>query len=104
MKKKILAGFAAFLIAAGAGMFFYLDAIVSQGIEVAGTSALGTNVSVGSVALSPLSGAGRITDLRIDNPEGLEAESIFELGYVSLDLDLGSLFGDVLEIESVTIA
>ena len=104
MMKKILIGFAVIFVAAGAGAFFYLDSIVSEGIEVAGTRALGTSVSVGSVALSPLNGAGRITELRIDNPEGFDADSIFELGYVSLNLDISSLFSDVIEIESVTIA
>jgi len=104
MTKNILIGVVVILIAVGTGVFFYLDSIVSQGIEVAGTRALGTNVSVESVALSPLNGAGRITNLRIDNPEGFDAASIFELGFVSLNLDIGSLFGDVIEIQSVTIA
>lgn len=104
MIKKILIWFAVIFMVAGAGAFFYLDTIVSQGIEVVGTSALGTNVTVDSVALSPLNGAGSISDLRIDNPEGFNADYIFELGYVSLNLDISSLFSDVIEIESVTIA
>lgn len=104
MIKKIIMLFVALLIAIGAGAFFYLDAIVTSAIEVVGTRTLGTNVSVSSVALSPLGGAGTISDLRIENPEGFIADYIFELGYVSINLVTNSLFTDVIEIQSITIA
>lgn len=104
MIKKIVLLFVAILIAIGAGAFFYLDAVVTSAIEVVGTRMLGTNVTVSSVALSPFSGAGSITELRIENPEGFSADYIFELGYVSVDLATNSLFTDVIEIESITIA
>lgn len=104
MIKKIILPFTAILFAIGAGAFFYLDAIVTSAIEVVGTRMLGTNVTVSSVALSPFNGAGSITDLRIENPEGFDADYIFELGYVAINLDLNSLLTDVIEIQSITIA
>lgn len=104
MVRKILLSLLVLLIMIGAGSYFYLDSIVRRGIEVVGSSVLGTNVTVSAVALSPLNGSGGITDLRIQNPQGFNAEYIFELGYVSINLEINSLLSDVIEIESVTIA
>lgn len=104
MIRKVLLSLLVLLIVIGAGSYFYLDSIVRRGIEVVGSNVLDTNVSVASVALSPLNDNGSITDLRIQNPEGFNAEYIFELGYVSVNLDLNSLLSDVIKIESVIIA
>ena len=104
MIKKILLTFVVLLIAIAAGAFLYLDSIVTRGIEVVGSRVLGTNVTVDSVALSPLGGQGSIADLRIANPAGFNADHVFELGYISLSLDVSSVFNDVITIESITIA
>ena len=104
MIKKIIGLLTLLIVVGVAVLFFYLDALVTRGIEVVGTRVLGTSVSVNSVLLSPLNGSGNISDLRIENPEGYSADYIFELGYVSMNIDVQSVFSDVLVIESVTIA
>lgn len=104
MIRKIALSLLVLLIVIGAGSYFYLDSIVRRGIEAVGSNVLGTNVTVSAVALSPLNGTGGITDLRIENPQGFNAEYIFELGYVAMNLDVNSLLSDVIEIEAVTIA
>lgn len=85
------------------GAYFYLDSLIKSGIEVAGSSALGAAVTVDSVSISPLSGAGTIRGLRIANVEGYSREHALRLGEVSVQLDAASLFSDVVEVDSVNI-
>jgi hypothetical protein len=91
------------LLLAGGGLFFYLDSIVKSGIEVVGSNLLGTVVTVDSVSLSPLSGQGSISGLRVENPEGFESQYAFELDSVLVSIDVNSVFTDAAEIESIVI-
>lgn len=103
MIKKILISVVFLLLLAGGGLFFYLDSIVKSGIEVVGSSVLGTTVTVDSVSLSPLSGQGSISGLRVENPEGFESQYAFELDSVLVSIDVNSVFTDAVEIESIVI-
>ncbi|MEX0962772.1 MAG: hypothetical protein WDZ52_01845 [Pseudohongiellaceae bacterium] len=103
MIKKILFSIVVLLLLVGGGFYFYLDSIVKSGIEVVGTRVLGTTVTVDSILLSPFSGQGTISGLRVENPEGFESQYAFELDSVSVELDVNSLFSDVIEIQSVII-
>lgn len=90
------------LVAVGAGIY-YLDSLVQRGIQVAGSRVLGTEVAIDSVSLSPLSGSGSIGGLSIANPEGFSSPYAFELGEVSVALNVGSLTSDLIEVDSVII-
>lgn len=103
MIKKILISVVVLLLLAGGGLFFYLDSIVKRGIEVVGSSVLGTAVTVDSVLLSPLSGQGSISGLRVENPEGFESQYAFELDSVLVSIDVNSVFTDTVEIESIVV-
>jgi hypothetical protein len=101
--KKTLISVVFLLLLAGGGLFFYLDSIVKSGIEVVGSNVLGTAVTVDSVSLSPLSGQGSISGLRVENPEGFESQYAFELDSVLVSIDVNSVFTDAAEIESIVI-
>jgi hypothetical protein len=103
MIKKILISVVFLLLLAGGGLFFYLDSIVKSGIEVVGSRVLGTAVTVDSVSLSPLSGQGSISGLRVTNPEGFESQYAFELDSVLVNIDVNSVFTDVAVVESIVI-
>ena len=103
MLKKTLISVVFLLLLAGGGLFFYLDSIVKSGIEVVGSNLLGTEVTVDSVSLSPLSGQGSISGLRVENPEGFESQYAFELDSVLVSIDVNSVFTDAAEIESIVI-
>jgi len=103
MIKKILISVVVLLLLAGGGLFFYLDSIVKSGIEVVGSSVLGTAVTVDSVSISPLNGQGSISGLRVENPEGFESQYAFELDSVLVSIDVNSVFTDAAEIESIVI-
>ena len=103
MIKKTLISVVFLLLLAGGGLFLYLDSIVKSGIEVVGSNLLGTVVTVDSVSLSPLSGQGSISGLRVENPEGFESQYAFELDSVLVSIDVNSVFTDAAEIESIVI-
>ena len=103
MIKKILISVVFLLLLVGGGLFFYLDSIVKSSIEVVGSSVLGTAVTVDSVSISPLSGQGSISGLRVENPEGFDSQYAFELDSVLVSINVNSILTDVAEIESVII-
>jgi len=103
MIKKILISLVFLVLLVGGGLFFYLDSLVKSGIEVVGSSVLGTQVTVESVSISPLNGQGSISGLRVENPEGFDSPYAFELESVLVNINVNSVFTDVAEIESITI-
>ena len=84
-------------------MYFYFDSLVKSGIEVVGSSVLGTAVTVEGASVSPLNGQGNISGLRVENPEGYNSQYAFELDSVAVSINVGSVFSDVLEVDSITI-
>lgn len=70
---------------------------------MAGSQVLGTDITVSGVFISPLSGSGTLSDLKVANNEEWESPYAFELGSVSVTVDTGSIFSDVIEIESISI-
>jgi hypothetical protein len=83
--------------------YFYFETIMRRGIEIAGSNALGTAVTVTGVSLSPLSGRGNIRGLSIANPEGFDAPYAIELEALEIELNLRSLFTDVIEINTIVV-
>lgn len=87
----------------GGVVFYYFDALLKGAIEVVGTEVLGTSVTVTSVSVSPLNGRGSISGLRIENPQGFNADYVIELSAILLNINTSTVFSEVVEIESVTI-
>lgn len=102
IKKALISLFLLLLIIGGAG-FYYFDSLVKSGIEVVGSNVLGTEVSVASTLISPLSGTGSISGLQIRNLEEFNSEYIFQMEEVSVNINAGSVLSDVVEVESVVI-
>ncbi len=103
MIKKMVVSIIFLLLLAGGGVFFYFDSVVKTGIEVVGSSVLGTAVTVDSVSISPLNGSGSISGLRVENVETYNSQYAFELDSVSINLNPSSVFSELIEIESMTI-
>lgn len=103
MIRKALIAIVLLLVLLVGAVVYYLDSLVQSGIEVAGSRVLGTPVVVDSVSLLPLTGSGSIAGLTIANPEGFTAPYAFQLGEVSLALNVRSVMSDLVEIDSVII-
>ncbi len=103
MIKNVLISIVLFVLLIGGVAYFYLDSLVTSGIQVVGSQVLGTQVTVDSASISPLTGSGSINGLRIENPEGFDSPYAFELEEVSVALSVSSVFSDVVEVDSVVI-
>lgn len=92
------------LLALGAViLYFSLGSIVKAGLTTVIPKITGTNFEVGSVSLSPLSGALIITNITLRNPEGFKSGSALSVGRVSVSIDTVSLFSDEVHMRSVRI-
>lgn len=102
--KKLLIGLAVLIIGGGLLAYLNFESGIRRGIEIAGSNALGVPVTVTGVNVSPFSGQGSIRGLSIANPQGFDAPYIIELGGVDIDVNVDSLFTDVIEINSILIS
>jgi len=101
--KKLLATIIVLAVAAAGGAFYAFDSLLKSGIETAGSRVLQTGVTVGAVAVSPLSGNGGIQELKIANPAGFSAPYAMELGGLDVGVEVGSVLSDVVVIDHILI-
>lgn len=97
MFKKVLLGLGAIVVLAlivGALFLSNLDSIVQAAVEKYGSEAAGATVELADVELSPSSGMGKLSGLRIQNPEGFELPDAFFLGMIDVQVDMDSVAGD----------
>jgi uncharacterized protein involved in outer membrane biogenesis len=80
-----------------------LDGAIKRGVETIGPKLTKTDVRLGSVSLSVLSGSGTIKGLVVGNPEGFKTPSAISVGTASLSLVPGSLLADKIVVKSVHI-
>lgn len=87
------------------GVVFYLAAerIMKIGIETAGTRALNVGVTIDDVELSILGGKAVIENLTVSNPPGYNIDNLLELGKARVQLDVGSLMGDTVNIDEIML-
>ena len=107
MKRILIAGLAALILAAGAAIWFVysrLDSLVASAIETHGTEIVGAPVRVGSVNIDLTGGRGTIRGLRIGNPDGFSRGDALRLGEIRLDLDAGSVTETPIVINELRIA
>ena len=105
--KKFISGLILVLIVVIASAVYYvltnLDALVKQAIETHGSEATQTAVTVDSVGIDLVNGAGAISGLSIDNPEGFAEGHIFSLGEIRVGIDLESLQQEPYIINEITV-
>lgn len=107
MLKKILLGVVALVVIAGVAFYFLyanLGALIAAAIEKYGSEATQAQVRVESVTLSATSGSGSISGLVVGNPAGFATPSAFELGTISLQVDIATLASNPVVIKEIVIA
>lgn len=104
MKKKYI--FLLVLVAAFAG-FYYLtpsfESIVKQVVHKYGSAVTGTDVNLDGFSLKLADGEGHIGKITVGNPKNYKLKNALELGGISVKVNIKSLTGDVIVIESVEI-
>ncbi len=101
--KKVLLGILVILVVILGGAWIYLDRIAQAAVERGGTRALGVQVTVGSMALSPFSGRFGMDGFRIANPGGFSDQPVIRLDSGRVAVRLGSLFDEVVAIPEITL-
>jgi hypothetical protein len=84
-------------------VFTSLDALVAGAIQYYGTQAIQTEVRVEQVKIGLTEGTASIGELSVANPEGFDAPHAFELGEISVAIDLQSLSAENIVIDEITI-
>ena len=85
---------------AGAGWYIVknINNLAKRGIEAGGQYALGVTTTVDGVSLHPLRGELELEKLKVANPAGFSSPHFVQLGEGELDVSLGSLRSDVIEV------
>lgn len=109
MKKtrRILLALAAFIIvvvlAVGIIAVIAIDAIAKRGVEEGATYALDVPAALGGIDVGILSGSVEMTGLEVSNPEGFPAPHFLALGEGGVEVTLGSLTKDVVNIPELRL-
>ncbi|MCF7972314.1 MAG: AsmA family protein [Phycisphaerae bacterium] len=110
MKKKLARVFAitvtvlvvALLIAFVAVMFF-TNSTVGKAISMGASQALGVDVSLKTVKLSPFRGQMTLDDLVVKNPEGYENQIFLDLKHADIALRTETLLTDTVRVEHMEL-
>ena len=78
-----------------------MDRVVERSFEEGGQELFGSAVSLDDVDVTLLQGKARFEGLTIANPPGYSSKPVLTLGIVEVDLDLSSLDGKIIKIESI---
>lgn len=106
MKKIAMILAALILVILGAFWFLTggaLNDLIKQQIEQVGTKVIEQPVTVNTVDMKLLEGAGTIKGLVLANPSKYTAPSVFSLDEVTLDINLESLTTDLIIIDKIVI-
>lgn len=86
-----------------AGLYFSLDYIVEFGLEVYGSWAAGTRVSVSSVEIDLIKGKGTVNEVVVCAPAGFSGEKALSVKSVNFKLDLQSIRTTPLVVDHVVV-
>ena len=92
-----------FLAAVVATVFIFFDSILMMLITSIGSRITGAEVSLGNVETSFLRGDIKLTDLRIDNPDGFSNSPAIEIASLYLQIDKKTLFDKKVTISDLEI-
>lgn len=85
-------------------LFSSLDSLIKEAVEKYGSEIIQAEVRLNKVEIDVTSGQGGLSGLRIGNPKGFESPSAFELGGISVKLDIGSITEDTIVIKEIVIS
>ncbi|MCV6604785.1 MAG: hypothetical protein OIF34_05745, partial [Porticoccaceae bacterium] len=89
----------------GAGLFVAskVDTLVTEAVETVAPEYTRSQVTLGGVDLSLLSGNMALADLNVGNPTGFSQPNAFTLGEIAVDVDLSSVTTDTIVVNSIEV-
>jgi hypothetical protein len=92
------------LVAVAVGVVMVMgESLVAEGIEQTGPAITRTSVKVGNVSIGPIRGRAGIDNVTIGNPAGFKEPFALSMGKISTELDVRSLFTDLIVIHEVEL-
>ncbi len=101
--KVALILFLVVLVAIGLIINYFGGKLIRQTVNVVGPTALGVPVSLDEAQFHLLRGHVKLKGLKVGNPEGFKTDGIFELGELSVDLNVRSLASGLIHIRKITV-
>jgi hypothetical protein len=80
-----------------------LNRVIRSAVETYGPQATKSEITLGSVNVSPFSGNASLSNLVVGNPQGFKTPSAFKLGAMRMSLDVRSLLSDRVSIREIVI-
>ena len=80
-----------------------LGRLIERGVDQHGPALTGTGVDLAGARVSPFSGEGELTGLRIDNPKGFSDDRAFDLGRIRIKIDPKSVTTDVVRVRELVV-
>jgi hypothetical protein len=93
---------AVLLMALGA-VILYLDAIAKTAVERGATYALGVQTTLASADVAVLASYFKMNGLIVANPQGFQSEHFLQLGEGYVDVSIGSLRQETVELPLLTL-
>ncbi|MHC4768958.1 MAG: hypothetical protein ACYTEI_09635 [Planctomycetota bacterium] len=100
---KLVLVFVVLLVVVVVAIAFYLDAIARGAIETGATYALGVRTTLDEADIGVLSGEFTMKGLDVANPEGFQSDHFLQLGEGYVDVSLGSLRQETVELPTLTL-
>ena len=92
------------LLVGGLGVLYMsLNRVIRSAVETYGPQATKSEITLGSVNVSPFSGNASLSNLVVGNPQGFKTPSAFKLGAMRMSLDVRSLLSDRVSIREIVI-
>jgi hypothetical protein len=91
------------LVAAVVTVFVYLDSIAKSAVEKGATYALGVETTLDSADVGVMSGDFTMKGLNVANPEGFDRDHFLRLGEGYVDVSLGSLRQETVQLPTLTL-
>ncbi len=101
--KRIVVLVVLVVVVVGVIGYVMIDRIAKTGIQEGGTYAMGVETKLDGIHVGLLSGKVSLDGLSVANPEGFNADHFMSLGDGSVEVTLGSLMGDKVEVPLLTL-
>ena len=104
--KKIIIGLVVLIAIFAGGAYYFLgnlDSIVKAAIEKYGSEVTQTKVGVGGVKIGLTDGKGSISNLKIANPKGFNADYLFQMDTISVQLNTKKLSAELIVVTQILL-
>ncbi len=106
MKKLAMIGGVILVLIVAGVVFLYLslNRVIRSAVETYGPEVTKSEITLGGINVSPLSGEAQLSNLVVGNPPGFKTPSAFKLGAMRVSLEVGSVLSDTIAIREIIIS